>query len=69
MQKSNKIKGQTTLYAVIREDQYDAIKLISSVTKKSIAEITRDALDIYIDRERPKYVEKIKELQQIFHVL
>ncbi|MBF0466410.1 MAG: hypothetical protein HQK88_14910 [Nitrospirae bacterium] len=40
--------GRITLFAAINEDQYDALKYLTYKKKKSLAEITREAIDVYL---------------------
>ncbi len=48
MPKKKTLEAGTTLFARIEEKQYEAIRFLAFKDHCSIAQITRDALDMYI---------------------
>lgn len=43
-----KAADRVTLFAAIRENQYEAMRKIAFDRKKSLAEVTREAIDVYL---------------------
>jgi hypothetical protein len=53
--KENKNGDRVTLFAAIGKEQYEAIRFIAYKEKKSLAEITRESLDDYIEKKSKSY--------------
>lgn len=50
MPRLKKLKSPVTLFAAIEEAQHDALRRIGFDERRSIAEVTRDAIEEYIER-------------------
>lgn len=48
MAREKKLRHPVTLFAAIEAEQHDALREIAYKERKSIAEIVREALDLYI---------------------
>ena len=48
------------LFAAIREEQDEKLRLISFLTKRSKADITREAIDLYIEERGDEIIKKFK---------
>jgi hypothetical protein len=55
MSKEKKIRDSVTLFAAIERKQHEALRYIAYKENRSIAEITREALDNYIKDKSKKY--------------
>lgn len=61
----SKVKEEkVTLFAAIRKDQYDLLRYIALIENKSIAEVTREALDNYIDSKKPEIARHAGEVKK-----
>ena len=49
-------KRKVTLFAAIRKDQYEALRFIAFKENKSLAEITRKAIDFYLKNNLKKHL-------------
>lgn len=55
MKNKEEKKDRVTLFAAIDKEQYEAIRLIAYKEKKSLAEITRESLNAYIEEKSKLY--------------
>ena len=53
--KGDEKRDRVTLFAAIDKEQYEAIRFIAYKEKKSLAEITRESLNDYIERKSKSY--------------
>jgi hypothetical protein len=51
-----------TLYAAINDGQHDGLRTIAFSQKKSLAEVTREAIDYYLQAELPKALKTIGKI-------
>jgi hypothetical protein len=51
-----------TLYAAISDGQHDGLRTIAFSKKKSLAEVTREAIDYYLQAELPGALKTIGEI-------
>ena len=51
---------RVTLFAAIENEQYEALRLISYKEKKSLAQVTREALDVFLKSKIGKYTKTIE---------
>ncbi len=59
---------RVTLFAAIENQQYEALRLISYKEKKSLAQVTREALDVFLKSKIGKYTETTEgEEGKTFH--
>lgn len=47
-----KLGERITLFAAILKEQYEALRFIAYKEKKSLAEVTREAIDIYLKTKK-----------------
>ena len=55
MAQKKKIKNPVILFASVERKQHDALRALSFKSHRSIAELTRDAIERYIT-EKPTYI-------------
>ena len=53
--KNDENRDRVTLFAAIGKEQYEAIRFIAYKEKKSLAEITRESLNDYIEKKSKSY--------------
>ncbi len=54
MSKKRKLDSPVTLFAAIEREQHEALRSIAFSERRSLADVTRDALTQYIERHKPK---------------
>ncbi len=50
MARSKKLTAPVTLFAAIEQEQHEALRRLAFAQRRSIADVTRDALSEYLDR-------------------
>lgn len=50
MSRSKKLSTPVTLFAAIEQEQHEALRQLAFAERRSIADVTRDALSEYISR-------------------
>ena len=53
--KDTKNTDNVTLFAAIREKQYEGLRAVAFKEKKSLAQVTRDAIDGYLKKKIKGY--------------
>jgi hypothetical protein len=57
---ARKKETRVTLFAAILEDQYEGLRTVAFREKKSLAEVTREAIDIYLQTKHPQIIQEVK---------
>jgi hypothetical protein len=57
---ARKKEARVTLFAAILEAQYEGLRTIAFREKKSLAEVTREAIDIYLQTKHPQIIQEVK---------
>lgn len=57
---AKKKETRVTLFAAVFEDQYEGLRTVAFREKKSLAEVTREALDLYLQTKHPQIIQEVK---------
>lgn len=63
MARNHKLESPVTLFAAIEREQHEALRSIAFSERKSIADVAREALALYIERYRAGRKSKLRASQ------